>query len=61
VVGLSNTWGAGQVSESNEVLAAVSALHPGRSVTDYAAGAERDAMVAAGFVPLGPQRVWLRG
>jgi hypothetical protein len=59
-LGLSNTWGAGRVSESDEVLTAVSALHPGRAVTDYAEGAERDAMLAAGFTLLGPQRVWLR-
>jgi hypothetical protein len=59
-VGLSNTWGAGLVAESDEVLRAVSSLHPGRAVTDYAQGAERDAMVAAGFTPLGPPRVWSR-
>jgi hypothetical protein len=59
-VGLSNTWGAGRVSESGDVLRAVSALHPGRAVTDYAEGDERDAMVAAGFTALGPQRVWIR-
>jgi hypothetical protein len=57
-VGLSNTWGAGTVDASDEVLEAVAALHPGRSVTDYAQGAELDAMVAAGFTALGPQRVW---
>jgi hypothetical protein len=59
-VGLSNAWGTGRVAESDELLRAVSALHPGRAVTDYAQGAERDAMVAAGFTPLGPQRVWFR-
>jgi hypothetical protein len=59
-VGLSNAWGAGRVAESDEVLRAVSALHPGRAVTDYARGAERDAMVAAGFTPLGQLRVWSR-
>ena len=59
-VGLSNTWGDGRVAASTGVLAAVSALHPGRAVVDYAAGVERDAMVAAGFAPLGPHRVWTR-
>jgi hypothetical protein len=58
-VGLSNAWGTG-AGAVDEVLAAVTALHPGRPVTDYAHGAERDAMVAAGFRPLGPQRVWIR-
>lgn len=62
-VGLSNTWGDGRVAASaasTGVLAAVSALHPGRAVVDYAAGVERDAMVASGFAPLGPHRVWTR-
>jgi hypothetical protein len=60
VVGLSNGWGAGAVATSTGVLAAVAVLHPGRPVTDFAEGAELDAMVAAGFTPLGPQRVWMR-
>ena len=60
VVGLSNGWGAGAVTASAEVLAALAALHPGRPVTDFAEGAELDAMVAAGFTALGPQRVWIR-
>jgi hypothetical protein len=59
-VGLSNTWGEGTVAVSDELLAAVAVLHPGRPVIDYAQGAELDAMVAAGFTALGPQRVWLR-
>jgi hypothetical protein len=59
-VGLFNTWGAGRVAESEDVLRAASALHPGRNVTDYAEGHERAAMVSAGFTPLGPQRVWIR-
>ena len=59
-VGLSNAWGAGSVASSGDVLVAVAALHPRRSVTDYAEGAELDAMVSAGFAPLGPQRVWIR-
>jgi hypothetical protein len=59
-VGLSTTWGAGRVSESGDVLRAASVLHPGRAVTGYADGAERAAMLAAGFTALGPQRVWHR-
>jgi hypothetical protein len=59
-VGLSNAWGAGSVTVSSDVLDAVAVLHPGRSVTDYAEGTELEAMVAAGFAPLGPQRVWIR-
>ena len=60
-LGFSNSWGAGAVASSEEVLAAVGALHPGRAVTDFAQGAELEAMLAAGFTPLGPQRVWVRG
>ena len=59
-VGLSNVWGAEGVAVFDEVLVAVSALHPGLAVTDYAWGDDRDAMVAAGFTPVGPQRVWSR-
>jgi hypothetical protein len=60
-VALSNTWGAGEVAESDDVLGMVALLHPGRAVTDYARGAELDAMLASGFAALGPQRVWSRG
>lgn len=59
-LGLSNSWGGGEVASSEEVLAAVGALHPGRAVTDFAQGAELEAMLAAGFAALGPQRVWIR-
>jgi hypothetical protein len=57
---LSNSWGAARMTESDEVLRAVTALHPARAVTSYAQGAERDALMEAGFTPLGPQRVWVR-
>lgn len=59
-VGFSNAWGDGEVATSGDVLAAVTALHPGRALIDYAQGAELRAMVATGFTPLGPQRVWAR-
>jgi hypothetical protein len=38
----------------------VSVLHPGRAFTDYASGAELEALLTAGFAALGPQRVWIR-
>jgi hypothetical protein len=60
VVGLSNAWGAGVEGGPGELLAAASALHPGRAFTDYAEGAELDGLLAAGFSGIGPQRVWLR-
>ena len=60
VVGLSNAWSADSFAiDQAELLAVVGALHPGAGVTDYAAGGELDAMLAAGYTPLGPQRVWL--
>lgn len=61
VVDLSNLWGAEDDPDLyDEVLAAVSALHPGLAVTGYATGEELDALLARGFAALGPQRVWLR-
>jgi hypothetical protein len=61
VVGLSNTWSAESFEiDHTEVLAAVGALHPGAGVTDYTQGADLEAMVAAGYTTLGPQRVWVR-
>ena len=59
-VGLSNAWGAGAATESGDLLAAASALHPGQELTDYEQGAELEALLAAGFSALGPQRVWIR-
>jgi hypothetical protein len=59
-VGLSNAWGVGAADQSDELLAAASALHPGQAMTDYEQGAELDALLAAGFTALGPQRVWIR-
>jgi hypothetical protein len=60
VVGLSNSWSATSTEVDHaEVLAVVGALHPGSSVTGFAEGADLDAMVAAGYTALGPQRVWV--
>lgn len=60
VLGLSNTWSATSAEvDQAEVLEVVGALHPGSSVTDFAQGADLAAMVAAGYTPLGPQRVWV--
>jgi hypothetical protein len=62
VVGLSNSWAAdGSAPDQGEVLQVVGGLYPGAAVTDYATGADLAAMLAAGYTPLGPQRVWLRG
>jgi hypothetical protein len=61
VAGVSNGWSLdGQPLEWAEVVEAAAHEFPGRPLTDYASGADLAAMVAAGFVGLGPQRVWLR-
>jgi hypothetical protein len=62
VVGLSNAWSTDSSEIVHaELLTVVAALHPGAGVTDYAWGPDLDAMLAAGYTPLGPQRVWVRG
>jgi hypothetical protein len=61
VVGLSNAWTAGTHGiDHTELLGVVGAVHPGAAVTDYASGTDLEAMVVAGYAPLGPQRVWVR-
>jgi len=61
VAGLSNIWSAdGSEIDHGELLEVLGALRPGAGVVDYAWGHDLDAMVAAGYAPLGPQRVWLR-
>lgn len=61
VVGLSNGWSLpGDPLRWPDVLAATAAVHPGRPIIDYAWGEDLDEALAAGFVPLGPQRVWIR-
>jgi hypothetical protein len=60
VVGLSNAWAAEpEALDQAELLAVVGALHPGAGVTDYAWGSDLEALEAAGYATLGPQRVWL--
>ena len=73
--GMSNLWSgagagagagdgerAGEVGPEDvtEVLACAGILYPGRPVTDFAWGSELDAVMAAGFMSVGPQRVWAR-
>jgi hypothetical protein len=55
-VGVSNTW---HVTWA-DVVSVAAAVHPGRDLAMYAAGAERDAALAHGFAPVGPQHVWVR-
>jgi hypothetical protein len=59
VVGVSNVWcgGSGVWETLGE---AVSRLFPGRPVAGYERGADLAEAVAAGFVPVGSLRVWVR-
>ena len=60
-VGLSNVWTQPSVEvDVAALLACVAALHPARSIVDYAWGEDLDALVNAGFTRLGPQVVWAR-
>ena len=63
VAGLSNVWSAGDAVTSldhADLLACLAVLHPGRPVTDYAWGDDLPPLLDAGYVGLGPQRVWVR-
>jgi hypothetical protein len=61
VVGLSNSWSAeGHAVDPGDLLLLAADAYPGRAVVDYAWGDELDAMVGAGFEPLGPQHIWVR-
>lgn len=57
VVGLSNVFGDDPWPEA---VAAVSARYPGLPLVGYESAADLDAARAAGFVTVGPLRVWLR-
>jgi hypothetical protein len=55
-VGVSNSWKV----DWPDVVAVAAAVHPGRDLVTFAAGAERDAALSHGFAPVGPQHVWVR-
>ncbi|MBN8880816.1 MAG: hypothetical protein J0H73_00680 [Salana multivorans] len=59
--GMSNLWSVSGVpteADVTDVLACAGVLLPGRAVTDYAWDEELAAVLAAGFEPVGPHRVW---
>ena len=62
VVGLSNAWSLVEdvPVDPRELLDLAAEIHPGRTVVDYAWGADLETMLGAGFEPLGPQHVWTR-
>jgi hypothetical protein len=61
-VGLSNAWSLPEHPlDWEELLAAASAVHPGRALTDYAADGDLHGMLGVGFDAVGTQRVWGEG
>ena len=61
VVELSNTWSSENGPIDPHVLLDIAAdTHPGRAVVGYAWGSDLEAMLGAGFEPLGPLHVWIR-
>lgn len=61
VVLVSNVWSAPDVElDWSELIAAVVALHPGRALVGWECGPALTQALDAGFVDIGPQRVWLR-
>jgi hypothetical protein len=60
VVDISNVWSSSERLDWSDLIAAANALFPGRALVGYAYGAALEDASAAGFVPLGPQRVWIR-
>jgi len=61
VVDVSNTYGVpGADLDWSELSAVLGARFPGRPLVGYTSGAELAAATDAGFVPVGPLRVWVR-
>jgi hypothetical protein len=62
VVGLSNTFGeaASPTRFWANLVAAAQAAFPGLALVGYERGASLHAALAAGFVAVGPLRVWIR-
>jgi hypothetical protein len=61
VVDVSNTYAVpGEELDWGELSAVIGARFPGRPLVGYTGGAELTAATDAGFVPVGPLRVWVR-
>jgi hypothetical protein len=60
VVDISNVWSTSEGLDWSELVSAAAALFPGRALVGYEYGADLEYASAAGFVTLGPQRVWIR-
>jgi hypothetical protein len=60
VVDISNVWTIAGGLDWTEIVNAAAAVFPGRALVGYEYGADLDDATAAGFVPVGPQRVWVR-
>jgi hypothetical protein len=60
-VGLSNLWVVPLRSlDPAALLSCAAVLLPGRAVVGYEGGPDLGTLLDAGFVPVGPQRVWAR-
>jgi len=61
VVGVSNVFGGETADVGLDGLVdAIQALFPGETIVGYGAGEDLSGAIAAGFLPIGPLRVWMR-
>ena len=60
VVDISNVWSTSMRVDWTDLVGAATALFPGRALVGYSHGTTLQDASAAGFVPLGPHRVWIR-
>lgn len=60
IVEITNVWSTSERLDWTDLVGAATALFPGRALVGYAHGAALQDASAAGFVTLGPQRVWIR-
>lgn len=58
VVGVSNVWSSDPSSGWAEIMIMAGRLFPGRALVGYERGRDLDDARAAGFVTVGPHRVW---
>jgi hypothetical protein len=61
VVSLSNVWTVRALGPDwREPVHVIEAIHPGRAIVGYVRAGDLELAVEAGFVDVGPQRVWVR-
>lgn len=57
-VGVSNVWAEGDRIDWTELMIIASHLYPGRDLVGYERDQDLTDAMSAGFVPVGPHRVW---